>query len=168
LAGDLLWILDRIVAVRNLAVITRGKLRSSRPNNVGKGCYISPFLTLTALLMPTACKSDPLGIEVRRVRSQPSRQPTLDVKVIHRIAELEFELLSIVHDHYGHDLPTVSPMYIPIQESRGNTHIFETCERLLELDNHLEGPCRSVRSHVLRGTHLIVVLLCCSKAFRKD
>jgi len=92
---------------------------------------ISPFLTLTALLMPTACKSAAFGIGVTRVRLQPSRQPTLDVKVICRIAKLEFELLSIVPDHYGHDLPTVTPMCIPIQGDGGSTHFNETCEARL-------------------------------------
>jgi hypothetical protein len=64
--------------------------------------------------MPTAYKSAPFGIEATRVRWQPSRQPTLDVKVVHRIAKLELELLSVVHDHYGHGLPTIIPMYILI------------------------------------------------------
>ena len=64
---------------------------------------MSPFLTLTALLMPTACKSAPFGIEVTRMQLQNSRHPTLDVKVIRRIPRLEFDLLSIVHDHYGHE-----------------------------------------------------------------
>jgi hypothetical protein len=95
--------------------------------------------------MPTACKSAPFGIEVTRVRLQPSRQPTLDVKVIRRIAKLEFELLSIVHDHYGHDLPTVTPMYIPIQGDWGSTHFIETCEPPSEPDNHCEEPSKSVR-----------------------
>jgi len=79
------------------------------------------------------------------VRSQPSRQPTLDVEVIHRIAELEFELLSIVHDHYGHDLPAVTPMYIPIQGDGGSTPFNQTCETPSEPDNHCEEPCQTVR-----------------------
>jgi len=78
--------------------------------------------------MPTACKSAPFGIEVTRGRLQPSRQPILDVKVIHRIAKLEFELLSIVHDHYGHELLAVTPMYIPIQGGGGSKDLTEACE----------------------------------------
>jgi len=74
-------------------VTSGGKVRSSRLNNAGRGRYIS---LPGALLMPTACKSAPFGIEVTWLRLQPSRQPTLDAKVIHRIAELEFELLSIL------------------------------------------------------------------------
>jgi len=87
--------------------------------------------------MLTSCKSAPFGNEVTRVRSQPLRQPTLDVQVIHRMAELEFELLSIVHDHYGHDLPTVTPMYIPIQDG---IHMSEICEPHPEVENYCEGP----------------------------
>jgi hypothetical protein len=93
--------------------------------------------------MPTACKSAPCGVEVTRVRLQPSRQPTLDVEAIRRIAKLEFELLSIVHDHYGHDLPTVTPMYLPIHGDEGI--INETCKPLSEPDSHCEEPSQSVR-----------------------
>jgi len=95
--------------------------------------------------MPTACKSAPFGIEVTRVRLQPSRQPILDVKVIRRIAKLEFELLSIVHDYYGHNLPTVTPMYLRIQGDGNSTHFNESCEPPSELDSHCEEPSQSVR-----------------------
>jgi hypothetical protein len=95
--------------------------------------------------MPAACKSAPFGIEVTRVRSQLSPQPELDVKVIHRIAKLEFELLSIVHDHYGHEVPAVTPMYIPIQGDGGSTHLSQTCEPPPEPDSHYDGPSQSVR-----------------------
>jgi len=95
--------------------------------------------------MPTACKSAPFGIEVIRVRLQPSRQPTLDVEAIRRIAKLELEMLSIVHDHYGHDLPTVTPMYIPIQGDGGSTPFNETYEPSSEPDSHCEEPSQSVR-----------------------
>ena len=85
------------------------------------------------------------------MRLQPSRQPTLDVKVIRRIARLESELLSIVHDHYGHDLPTVTPMYIPIQGDGGSTPSNETCKPPSEPDSHCEGPSQSVRKLTSRS-----------------
>jgi len=129
-----------------LWVTPRGKLRSSRLNNAGR----SPFPTLTALLMPTACKSAPFGIEVTRVRSQSSRQPVLDVKLIHRIAELELELLSIVHDHYGHDPPTVTPMYVPNVGIGGSTRVFEACKSASEPIRHCEGPGYYVRKLMSR------------------
>lgn len=100
--------------------------------------------------MPTPRKLAPFGLEVTRRRSQPSRQPALDVKVIHRIAELKLELLNIVHDHYGLDLPTVTPMYIPMQGAGGNPQTFETCRPSPELGSHCEGPGQSVRKLLSR------------------
>jgi len=100
---------------------------------------------LTTLLMPTSCKSAPFGTEVIQVQSQPSRQSALDVKGIHRIVELELELLSIVHDHQGHDLPTATPIYVPIQCDGGSTHVSETCAAPPEPDSHCEGPGQFAR-----------------------
>jgi hypothetical protein len=94
--------------------------------------------------MPTSCQLAPFDIEVTRVRSQPSRQAALDVKVIRRIAEVGLELLDIVHDHYRHDLPTVTPMWDAIQGAGGSTHISETFERLPEPGSHC-GPGHSLR-----------------------
>lgn len=119
---------------------------SGRPDQTTQKEVVKfPFLTLTALRMPTACRSAPFGIEVTRVRLQPSRQLELNIRVIHRIAKLEFELLSVVHDHYGHELPAVTPMYIPIQGGGGSTHLSETCEPPTEPDSHYDGPSQSVR-----------------------
>jgi hypothetical protein len=70
------------------------------------------------------------------------RLEMIDVTVTQK---LEFELLSIVHDHYGHDLPAVTPMYIRIQGNRGGTHFNETCEPSSEPDSHCEEPSQSVR-----------------------
>lgn len=43
--------------------------------------------------MLTPRESAPLGPEATGGRPRPSRRPALDLKVIHRIAELEIELL---------------------------------------------------------------------------
>lgn len=122
----------------------RGKLRSSRLNNAGRGRYIS-FLTLTALHMPTAYKSAPFGIEVTRSRSQPSRQPMLDVKAIHKIAELELELLNIVRDYYGLDLPAVAPMHIAMKGIGSNVQRLKIRRPSPEQGDHCEGSGQSVR-----------------------
>ena len=95
--------------------------------------------------MPTSCKSAPFGISATRVRSQPSRQAALDVKVIHKIAELELELLNIVHDHYGRDLPTVTPIYIPVRGIGGRKYIPEIGGSQPEPVSHSEGPVCHVR-----------------------
>lgn len=107
---------------------------------------VFPFL-LTRLLILTPGKTAPFGLNVTRGRSQPSSQPAVQVKVkvVHKIAELELELLNIVHNHYGLELPTVTPMYIPVQSAGGNEQTFETGVSSPELDNHREGPGQSVR-----------------------
>ena len=104
-----------------------------------------PFLLLTALLMPTPRKSAPFGLDVTRGRSRPSSQAALVVKVIHKIAELELELLNIVRDHYGLELPTVTPMCFSVQGAGGSPQTAETCKPPPELDNYCEGPGQSVR-----------------------
>jgi len=96
--------------------------------------------------MPTSCKSAPFGISATRVRSQPSRQAALDVEVIYKIAELELELLNIVHHHYGRDLPIVTPIYIPVQGIGGRKHIPEIRRSPPEPVSHSEGPVCYVRN----------------------
>ena len=67
--------------------------------------------------MSPPCKTAPFGPQSTSKRSQPSRSPVIDIKVVHRIAELELELLNIVHDHYGHNLPMVAPMLTATQRT---------------------------------------------------
>ena len=100
--------------------------------------------------MPTSCKLAPFGISATRVRSQPSRQAALDVKVIHKIVELELELLNIVHDHYGRDSPTVTPIYIPVRGIGCRKHIPVIHRSPPEPVSHSEGPVRYVRKMMSR------------------
>jgi len=65
--------------------------------------------------MPTPRKSAPFDLEPTRGPSQLSHQPVFGLKVIRRIAELELELLNVVHEHYGVDLPSVRPVFFLIQ-----------------------------------------------------
>lgn len=99
--------------------------------------------------MPTSRRPAPFGIEVTRGRSQPSRQPTLDVKVCHKIADLELELLNIVRDHYGLHLPIFTPMSITRQAVGNNEHIYQTsspssepCDHRDEFDHHVRKLLR--------------------------
>ena len=102
---------------------------------------VSPHPILIALLMSPPCKTAPFGLQGTSKRSQPSRSPVIDIKVVHRIAELELELLNIVHDHYGHNLPMVTPMLTATQRT-GN--IYENLASA-ELDIYCEMPDQSVR-----------------------
>lgn len=95
--------------------------------------------------MPTPRKSAPFGIHGTRGRSQPSRQPAIDVTIVHRIAELELELLNIIHDHYGLDLPTVIPLYTPILGPGTNPGKPKASGASPELSSYCEMPGQSVR-----------------------
>jgi len=101
--------------------------------------------------MPTSYKSAPFGVAETRARSQPFRQAALDVTVIHRIAELELELLNIVHDHYDYDLPTVIPLCVPIQGAGNDTHASEVFRSQQEPETHGEGLGRSVCKLISRS-----------------
>jgi hypothetical protein len=91
--------------------------------------------------MSTPRKSAPFDIQATRGRSQPSRKPVVDVEVVHRIAKLELELLDIVHDHYGLDLPAVTSMSIKTQRDR----MSEGCGPTAELGLFSGGSGQSVR-----------------------
>jgi hypothetical protein len=91
--------------------------------------------------MSTPRKSAPFDIQATRGRSQPSRNPVVDVEVVHRIAKLELELLDIVHDHYGLDLPAVTSMSITTQRD-WKTDDFGP---VVELGSLPEGSGQSVR-----------------------
>jgi hypothetical protein len=71
--------------------------------------------------MPTPRESAPFDLELTGGRSQPSPQAALRTKVIRRIAELRMELLNIVHDNCGVHLPTVTPVFPPLQHYRGDS-----------------------------------------------
>ena len=86
-------------------------------------------------------KTAPFGPQSTSKRSQPSRSPVIDIKVVHRIAELELELLNVVHDHYGHDLPMVTPMFTATQCTGGSHQMLASTE----LDTYCEMPDQSVR-----------------------
>jgi hypothetical protein len=86
-------------------------------------------------------KTAPFGPQGTSKRSQPSRSPAIDIKVVHRIAELELELLNIVHDHYGHDLPMVTPMFTATQRTGGIHQMLASAK----LDTYCEMPDQSVR-----------------------
>jgi len=86
-------------------------------------------------------KTAPFGPQTTSKRSQPSRSPAIDIKIVHRIAELELELPNIVRDHYGHDLPMVTPIFTAIQRSGGTFQLLAS----EELDTYCEMPVQCVR-----------------------
>lgn len=83
----------------------------------------------------------PFGPQSASKRSQPSRNPAIDIKIVHRIAELKLELLNIVRDYYGHDLPMVTPMFTAIQRTGDNFQLLASAE----LDSYCEMPNQCVR-----------------------
>jgi hypothetical protein len=65
---------------------------SGRPNQTTQEEFvIAPFLTLTALPMPTPCAT--FGALITLGQSQDLQEPATDVKVFHRTAEPGPELL---------------------------------------------------------------------------
>ena len=80
---------------RLVHVANSGRPKQMTQEEIG----VFPFLLLIARLMPTPRLFAPFGLEAKRERSQPSRQPALDVEVIHKIVELKLKLLNIVRDH---------------------------------------------------------------------
>jgi hypothetical protein len=71
--------------------------------------------------MFTPRKSGPFDVQATRERSQPCRNPVVNVEVVHRIARLELERLDIVHDHYGLGLPAIMSISITTQRERKST-----------------------------------------------
>jgi len=124
----------------------RGGLRSSKQRRKE-----TPIPILTVLLMLTSRQSAPFGVARTRVRSQPSRRAPLDVKIIRRIAEIEFEMLNIVHDHYDQDLPTLTPLFAPKQGTGDGTQVYDTCVPPPEPDDHSGGLGHTVRELMKRS-----------------
>jgi hypothetical protein len=86
-------------------------------------------------------KTAPFGPQSTSKRSQPSRSPAIDIKIVHRIAELELALLNIVRDHYGHNLPMVTPMSTALQRTGDIVQLLASAE----LDTRCEMPNQGVR-----------------------
>lgn len=85
-------------------------------------------------------------------RLQPSRQPTLDAEAIRRIAELESEMLNIVHDHFGSDLPTVTPLYISTQGVEPKLPEPEKCRLPTDLGRQRQVADQLVRDRLKAGS----------------
>lgn len=86
-------------------------------------------------------KTAPFGPQSTSKRSQPSRSPAIDIEVVHQITELELELLNVVHDHYGHDLPMVTPMFTATRRTGDIRQILASAELAI----YCEMPDQSVR-----------------------